>query len=72
MWQIDTFTNDDNTMYVTVPSHKMTVCIKLEMEGIAVDVYPCPSNNFRDASVVPIATLTAKIIELVEGDLNGI
>ena len=66
MWQIDTLSNDNSTMYVTVPSHGMTVSIKREREGIVVDVYPCPSNNFRDAEDEPIATLTAWLDDIEE------
>ena len=66
MFNIDYDNSDHTTMYVEVPSHGMTVCIKREREGIVVDVYPCPSNSLMEAVDEPIATLTAWLDDIEE------
>lgn len=58
-FRIDLNSSDEETMFIDIPSHCMTVIIKREHEGIVVDVYPL------EVADEPIATLCAFIEDAV-------
>jgi hypothetical protein len=60
-FNIDTDSSDEQYLYVDVPSKNLTIAVKLDDEGIVVDVFPL------GVASQPIATLGITYEEVQDG-----